>query len=233
LTFAPITEDFAGGGTFSATVPIGMTGFTVRVTATDPVSGKSASEVFSILPTQQRWSKPDGSYDIYHTDLTGLPYQSYEDIYDSGKTEVAEARDYASQGNLFLDRNSLLIVFAAGADSVRTGPDTFAIDPHPAEMIAATDMTNETFKFSAYFGGDAFLGFDSSGRSHDVAQLELSMFDYLKAGMTQAQDAAAVISHATQSGSDTIIRDTRGDVLTFDGVSKAILAANLADFRFA
>ncbi len=58
------------------------------------------------------------------------------------------------------------------------------------------------------------------------------MFSYLTPGMSQAQDLAAVLSHATSSGGTTTITDSLGDALKLNSVSVATLTANPADFKF-
>ena len=44
--------------------------------------------------------------------------------------------------------------------------------------------------------------------------------------MTQAEDLAAVMSHATRSASGLTIPDTHGDSLTLTGVTPSLVAAN-------
>ena len=69
--------------------------------------------------------------------MTGQTYFSYEDIYNSAGTLVADAQDNADgSGSLFLDGSGLTITSASGGESVTTGSDTFAINPHSAETIA-------------------------------------------------------------------------------------------------
>jgi hypothetical protein len=60
------------------------------------------------------------------------------------------------------------------------------------------------------------------------------MFSYLTPEMTQAQELAAVLSHATTSGVNTTISDTLAsrDSLTLNSVTVATLTANPADFKF-
>jgi hypothetical protein len=69
-------------------------------------------------------------------------------------------------------------------------------------------------------------GFAAQGNNHDVIQFNASMFSYLIPGMTQAQDLAAVLSHATTSGGTTTISDTLGDTLALSSISALVLQAN-------
>jgi hypothetical protein len=51
--------------------------------------------------------------------------------------------------------------------------------------------------------------------------------------MTQAQDLAAVLAHATESSSGLTISDSEGDSLTLAGLSASTIAANPAAVDFA
>ena len=104
---------------------------------------------------QQKSVNLDGSYDVANFGVTGLGYSSYEDIYNSAGTLVAEARDMTNgSGNLILDANGLTITSASGSESVTTGSDTFAINPHSVETVTATNMQSETFVYGPGFGQD-------------------------------------------------------------------------------
>jgi len=50
--------------------------------------------------------------------------------------------------------------------------------------------------------------------------------------MTQAQDLAAVMAHASRSGSGLTIFDTHGDSLTLAGVTPTMVALNPAMLQF-
>jgi hypothetical protein len=53
-----------------------------------------------------------------------------------------------------------------------------------------------------------------------MLQLSSAMFSYLNAGMTQAQDLAAVLAHSSSTASGLVISDSHGDTLTFStGIS--------------
>ena len=59
------------------------------------------------------------------------------------------------------------------------------------------------------------------------------MFSYLTpSGMTQTQEALAVLSNATSSGGNTMIVDSFGDSLTLQATSLATLKANPGDLKF-
>jgi hypothetical protein len=117
--------------------------------------------------------------------------------------------------------------------SVTAGTETITPNPYTTESITATGRTKDTFAFTAGFGNDTITGFAATGANHDVIQLGVSMSSYLTSEMSQAQDLAVVLSHATSSGGTTTITDSLGDALKLNSVSVATLTANPADFKFA
>lgn len=87
----------------------------------------------------------------------------------------------------------------------------------------------ETFVFGAGFGHDTVTDLAShlSGLGADTLQFQASSFSYLTAGMTEAQEVAALLAHATQDGSGAaVITDSGGDSVALKGVSLAQLTAN-------
>ena len=182
---------------------------------------------------QQKTVNADTSYDIAYLAVTGQAYSSYEDIYNAAHAKVATAQDMTSgSGNLILAGSGLTVFDASGQESVTTGSDIFAIKPHAVETTTASGQKSETFDFDSGFGHAAITGFLATGSTHDVIQLDASMFSYLSPGMTQAQDLAALLASATQVGSNLQIVDLASDVLTLNAISKATLTANPADFKF-
>ncbi|MGO9954840.1 MAG: beta strand repeat-containing protein, partial [Solirubrobacteraceae bacterium] len=111
---------------------------------------------------QQKFVNPDGSYDIAYFDVTGQTYSSYEDIYNSAGALVADAQDNVNgSGSLILYANGLTITSASGSDSVTTGSDTFAINPHSTETIAGF-VVGDTIDLTS-------LPYDPSDSSYSVA----------------------------------------------------------------
>jgi hypothetical protein len=103
--------------------------------------------------------------------------------------------------------------------------ETFTVD--------ASGSGNDTFVLAPNFGQLTIANFADSGTYADIVQFNSSMFSYLTpATMTQAQQAQAVLSHATQSGGNVSITDSLGDRLTIGGTDIATLSANLGDFKF-
>jgi hypothetical protein len=178
-------------------------------------------------------SEPDGAYQVTYLDVASLGYSSYADIYNSSGAFVADAQDLANgAGNLILHGDDLVVSASSGQQSVTTGSDTFAINPHAAETIAASGVTGETFEFASGFGQNAITGFLATGATHDVIEFNRSMFSSLTPTMTQAQEVAALLAGAAQNGANLVITDSTADVLTLNGITKAALSANPSDFRF-
>jgi hypothetical protein len=103
---------------------------------------------------------------------------------------------------------------------------------HRVETIDATTSGAEQFIFSAGFGNETINGFSASGASPDSIHLAKSAFSYLTAGMTQAEDLAAVMAHAARGASGLTITDTQGDSLTLKGVTPTMVAVNPAMVQF-
>jgi hypothetical protein len=113
---------------------------------------------------------------------------------------------------------------------------TGAADPlsyHSTQIIDATTNGSENFVFTAGFGSETIDGFAASGTTSDTIQLATSAFSYLKAGMTQAQDLAAVLAKSTENATGLRIADSHGDSLTLAGLTAATIAANPSSITFA
>ncbi len=65
---------------------------------------------------------------------------------------------------------------------------------------------SERFQFGQGFGAATIDGFLNSGGNADTIQLSISAFSYLNAGMTQAQDLAAVIARQALVAKDDFDR---------------------------
>ncbi len=147
---------------------------------------------------------------------------------------ISSSNQGSSGGALTLSTkaNGLTVNVGASALSVTSGTETIPLTFHSSESITATSRTKDTFVFTPGFGNDTIIGFAATGSNHDTMQFNASMFSYLTPGMTQAQDLAAVISHATTSGGSTTISDSLGDKLTLSAIAVSSLQANPADFKF-
>lgn len=99
--------------------------------------------------------------------------------------------------------------------------------------VNAGGSSNDTFVMTPDFGKLTIANFAASGSGQDILQFQASMFSYLSpSSMTLAQEVAAVLSHATQSGSNTVISDSLGDTVTLSSISLSTLSANTGAFKF-
>jgi hypothetical protein len=171
-----------------------------------------------------------------YSNVEGRAYTSYESFWGSSFANLAaDDLNLSSTANeLILYDPSLTVARSAGSESLQ--PAGMGLDPlayHAAETINATTSGGERFIFGAGFGKETINGFAASGASPDTIQLATSSFSYLTAGMSQAQDLAAVLAHATSNSSGLTISDSHGDSLTLAGVSASTIAANPAALHFA
>jgi hypothetical protein len=171
-----------------------------------------------------------------YSNVEGRAYTSYESFYGSGYENLAadDLNLSATTNELVLNDPGQTVTRGAGGESLQVaglGSDPLAY--HSVETIDATTRGGEQFVLGAAFGKETINGFAASGASPDTIQLATSSFSYLTAGMTQAQDLAAVLAHAVSGPSGLTICDSQSDSLTLAGVSAATIAANPGAVRFA
>jgi hypothetical protein len=224
--------------TSDQTAAIIQSGLSVSAAGSFTVTENFANGNYSVYQNsqliQQKSVNPDGSYDIAYFNVTGQPYSSYENIYNTAAARVATAQDNIDgSGNLILYANGFTITSASGSKSVTIGSDTFAATPHSVETTTVMNSkSNETFVYGAGFGQDAITGFLApTTSSHDFLQFNKSMFGFSSTA-TQTADAKALLSNFATGTTNTTITDLQGDTLTLNGVTIATLQANLADFKF-
>ena len=212
-------------------------GLTLTAAGADTVTENYSNGNYSVYRSghliQEKNVNADFSYDIAYFNVTGQSYGSYENIYNTSGTKVADAEDMTNgSGALILSGSGLTISSSSGAQSVTVGEDIFAINAHATEAVTSTGTTGDIFIYSAGFGQDAITGFAATGSSHDTFHFSASMFSYLTPGMTQPQELNAVLNHATQVGSVLTIFDTAGDSLALNSLTTTTLAANPNDLKF-
>ena len=169
-----------------------------------------------------------------YSNVQGRAYTTYKSFYGSGY-ENLEADDLnlnANTNELMLYDPTQTVTRGGGTETLTVGAGSDPLTYHPVETIDATTSDSEQFIFSAGFGKETIDGFSASGASPDSIQLAKSAFSYLTAGMTQAEDLAAVMAHAARGASGLTITDTRGDSLTLAGVTPSIVAANPGMLEF-
>ena len=167
-----------------------------------------------------------------YSNVQGRSYASYESFY--GTTIVADDLNLnATANNLVLYAPSVTVTRGGGSESLQVGTAAAdALSYHPTETIDATTSGSEQFIFSAGFGAETINGFAVSGASPDTIDLTASSFSYLTAGMSEAEELAAVLAHAASGASGLTISDSDGDSLTLAGVTAAMIAANPSTFDF-
>ena len=171
-----------------------------------------------------------------YSNVQGRAYTSYESFYGSGYENLAadDLNISSTTNELVLYNPGLTVTRSAGIESLQVaGMGKDSLPYHAVETIDATTSSGEQFVFGQGFGRETITGFAASGASRDTIQLAKASFSYLTAGMTQAQDLAAVLAHAKNGVSGLTISDSQGDSLTLAGVSAATIAANPAAVQFA
>jgi len=201
-----------------------------------PIVNSSASLAVN-TPTVTTQTKADGSYDVVHSNVTGLSYSSYEDIFNSTGAQLAEARDMiGGAGTLLLNADDLLVSSSSGSLAVTTGSDTSKLNPHTSESIIASGRSGETFEFGAGFGHESIAGLLVGGASSDVIELPVTMFKGLSSTNTATQNWNALLSSgaAVQSGANVTITNPAQDVLTLNNVTTSMLSNHASEvFKFA
>jgi parallel beta-helix repeat protein len=199
------------------------------------LASAAASPAVDTLNVSTR-TKADGGYDIYHSNVTGLGYSSYDDIFSSTGARLAEARDMiGGAGTLLLNADHLLVSSSSGSLGVTTGSDTFKVNPHASESIIASGRTGETFEFGAGFGHVSISGLLAGGPSSDVIELPLAMFKGLSSTNSATQNWNALLSSgaAVPSGAKTPTPDTAHDMLTLNNVTTSLLSNHASEvFKF-
>ena len=168
-----------------------------------------------------------------YSNVQGKAYTSYDSFGGSSGVAADDLNLSTTANALVLYAPSMTVTRGGGSESLQIG--TGGADPlsyHPVETIDATTSGDEQFIFSAGFGNETINGFEVSGATPDTIDLATSSFSYLTAGMSQAQDLAAVLAQASSSVSGLTISDSNGDSLTLTGVTAAMVAADPSMFDF-
>jgi hypothetical protein len=172
-----------------------------------------------------------------YTSVIGKSYTSYEsfDVVTGGFLLLgAEDLNLSStKDELRLYDPGMTVTRGGGAEflGVGTGP-TDPLTYDPTQILDATSSGSENFVFSTGFGSETIRGFAASGTTPDTIQLSASSFSYLKPGITQAQELAAVLAKSTQNATGLRIGDSHGDSLTLAGLSAPTIAANPSVIKF-
>ena len=225
----------AGDTTADFTITLyGLRPLTAADFALTPSQSTSALANGAALTYTQVKTAAGAPAEYAYSNVQGRDYTTYESFYGSGYEDI-EADDLnlsSNKNELVLYDPSQTVTRGGGTETLTVGTGSDPLSYHPIETIDATTSGSEQFIFSAGFGKETINGFSPSGASPDSIQLAKSAFSYLTAGMTQAEDLAAVMAHATRGASGLTITDTQGDKLTLSGVTPTMVAANPAMIKF-
>ena len=148
-----------------------------------------------------------------YTGLQGHSYTSYNSL---AINQTIVAQDYnlnASANQVSLTASNVTVTRGSSAESIAASNGSFAQTYHANESIQiASTASAETLKLGPQFGSETISGFVASGANADTIILPVASFSYLNAGMTQAQDLAAVLANrraAPEGLRSTILSATR------------------------
>ncbi len=176
--------------------------------------------------------------EIFYTNVKGKPYSTYEALYTNTTNQILDNLNFSSSANELdlgggvMSRTPLTITRGSGSETVSASSINFPLAYHRTETIQAANAFRDTFALGTGFGNETINGFTPSGAYADTIQLSTSSFSYLATGMSQAQDLAAVLSHAVANSGGTTITNSFGDSLTLTGLTPATITANASHFTF-
>jgi hypothetical protein len=167
-----------------------------------------------------------------YANAVGESYPSFQSLYTGSTTDVADDLNLGVGANqLDLYANNLTISRGAGTETLTSGSIAFPLAYEPNETIEAETVGSETFDFGSNFGNETIAGF-ATGANPDTIQFAASSFSYLNHNMSQSQDLAAVLQHASSSTAGITIPDSTGDSLLLAGMTSAMISASPAQFKF-
>ncbi len=213
-------------------VPLTASNFalTAAQSAADSANGAALTDAKVQTPA-------GGPTEYAYTNVKGQNYSSYESFDGALNGFVgvaAQVLNFSSTSDeLRLYDPGITVARGGGVETVQAGKGADPFSYHPVETIDAATSGAETFVFGTNFGNETIQGFAASGTAPDTIQLATSSFSYLTAGMTQAQDLAAVLAKASGGSSGLTIADSHGDSLTLAGLAAATIAANPTAINFA
>ena len=169
-----------------------------------------------------------------YTNVKGEAYSSYSSFSSAwyGNIGADDLNLSATSNEINLYQNGITLTRDGSAETLAIGAGAFSLASHASETIQAANGGAETFALSSVYGKETIDGFAASGTAADKLVLSTADFSYLTSAMTQAQDLAAVLSHATSGSTGLTIGDTRGDSVALVGVSAATLIANPNAVKF-
>ena len=222
-----VQAKLAGDSSADLTITInGAAPLTAANFALTAAASKSASAAAAGLSVVRVAS---GSLVEYsYTGLQGHSYTSYTSL---AINQTLVAQDYnlnAGANQISLTASNVTVTRGSAAESIAASNGSFAQTYHATESIQiASTAGAETLNLGSHFGSETVSGFVASGANADTIILPLASFSYLNAGMTQAQDLAAVLAHRASGPTGITIHNSSGDTLTLAGVATKTLATSI------
>ena len=156
---------------------------------------------------------------------------SVKELFLNGSS-VNSSKNASGSETITLTGNGFAVDTSSSTINVSAAKETIPIIVGAGKAITASGTASDTFTFHAGFGNETINSFALLGANHDTLQFSESEFTYLTPAMSQAQDLAAILTHATTSGGATTLYDSTNDKVTLSSIGVAALAANAADFKF-
>lgn len=232
-----VEANLAGDASFGDTPPdlvirlagnVALTAANFALTPAQSAADLTAGAAMTVTKTYFAAGVSEAAY----TNVQGRAYSSFDDI-DASSGLIAEAFNNADgSGSLILSGANLTYSAGSSQSVGPTGGSAVKLMAHAIETIQAGASGSETFSFSQGFGAVTINGFANSGSAPDAIQLTKAAFSYLTAGMTQAQDLAAILAHGVNGTAGFTIQDSNHDTITLAGLTGAALAANPGVFHF-
>ena len=217
-SYVSFDNAYASSGFRDATTYYGAAGNVLGVESFATNGGYSIT-VGGVL-TEQKTVNADGSYEVVFPDVTGQAYSSYQGDFSARGVRIAQdLNDLNGEGVITVSDDNLRISNSALTETLASGSDTFVYTHHAVEAFSVAGTTDDIFSFRQGFGADTITGLGVTGPEADTLNL---------AGLFT--NFAALQSHMTTSGPNTIISDAAGDTLTISGLNPSVLTAARVGF---
>ncbi len=196
---------------------------TPAASAADAANAAAMSAKYSPSGSARQWA---------YSNVKGRTYSTYSKIMNGGAFVVQDFSLSSTSNQLTLSGSNVTISRESGTEIINAGTGRFAQTYHANETTQIESGAGaETFNLGLHFGAETISGFSASGSNADIVRLPVAAFSYLNKSMSQAQDLAAVLAHASSATSGITIRDSYGDALTLVGMTAHTLAAS-SSIRF-
>ena len=210
--------------TIAGSAPLSAANFALTAAAS-----KSAATAAASLSVAK--SVSGSSVEYAYKGVQGRSYTAYNSVSTGGAIVAEDFALNATTSQISLTGSNVAITRGSSAETIVAGNGSFSQGYHANETIQIGSGA-DTVTLGSHFGSETLTGFVASGTGADTLVLPVASFAYLSAGMTQAQDLAAVLAHATSGAAGLSITDSTGDTLTLAGMSATTLAAS-STIRFA